>query len=166
MVDLKSLILTGAVVAGVACAGAAEAGSASANLTVTATVADTCGVVDSVLSFGTVSPSAGTTLPVTGSVNVTCTLGTAFSVGLGNGTNASGSTRRMRQGTSSNYLTYEIYKDLTATTRFGDTGSSDRAAGIGVGLLAVPIAFYGTVASGQTVGTGAYSDTVQINLYY
>lgn len=163
---LKSWILTATTVAAVASAGVAEAGQASANLTVTATVADACGVTDSTLTFGNVSPSAGTVAPVAGAISVTCTLGTAFSVGLSNGANASGAQRRMRQGTSSNYLNYEIYRDLLTTSRFGDTGSTDRATGLGIGLLATPIAFYGTIASSQTAPTGAYSDTVQITLYY
>jgi spore coat protein U-like protein len=164
--DLKFWSLGVVALSALFCASAAEAAQATANLTVTATVADTCGVTDAALSFGTIVPTAGTAVPVTGAISVTCSLGTSFSVGLGNGANASGAVRRMRLGATSNYLTYEIYKDLLTTTRFGDTGSSDRAAGVGVGLLVTPIAFFGSVASGQTASVGAYSDSVQITLYY
>lgn len=144
----------------------AQAAQATANLTVTATVSDACGVADAALAFGVVAPTTGTVTPITGAINVTCTLGTAFTVGLGNGLNASSGARRMRKGATTDYLTYEIYRDLLGLSRFGDTGSSDRAAGLGVGLLATPVAFYGQVPSGQSTATGAYSDTVQIVLYY
>src|ERR1700761_74008 len=77
----KSWILAAAATGALLCAGSAEAGSASAHLTVTATVAQTCGVTDAALSFGSLTAS-GTTLPVTGSISVTCSLGTPFTVGL------------------------------------------------------------------------------------
>jgi len=144
----------------------ARAGQATANLTVQATVADACSTTDATLSFGTVLPSAGTAAPVSSTINVTCTLGTSFSVGLGTGLNLSGGARRMRQGATTTYLNYELYKDAAAVTRFGDTGASDRATGVGVGLLATAIQVYGAIPSGQNVGTGAYADTVQINVYY
>lgn len=159
-------MLSGALALTLVCTGTAEAAQATANLNVSATVADTCGVTDAALAFGTVVPSAGTTLPITGSISVTCSLGTTFSVGLGNGQNLSGGARRMRKGSTTDYLTYEIYKDLLGTTRFGDTGSSDRATGLGVGLIATPIAFFGAIPSGQSSVTGSYTDTVQITLYY
>lgn len=149
-----------------AVAGHAAAATANANLTVSATVADACSVSDTALAFGSVTPSAGVTTPVSVNISVTCTLGTTFSVGLGNGSNLNGGLRRMRRGTTSDYLTYELYRDMTATSRFGDTGSSDRATGTGLGVSATPIAVYGKVPAGQSVAAGGYSDTVLITLYY
>lgn len=148
-------------------AGMANAATATANLTVQATVADSCGVTDANLSFGSVSPASGTTLPVAGSIAVTCTLGTSFSVGLGDGQNVSGGVRRMRRGASTDYLNYELYKDLLVQNRFGDAVTAQRlTGGLGLGLVAVPVAVYGAVPSGQSAASGAYSDTVQITLYY
>ncbi len=148
-------------------AQAASAATANANLTVQATVADSCGVTDANLSFGTVSPSAGTALPSTGAISVTCTLGTGFSVGLGDGLNASSGARRMRKGATTEYLTYELYRDLIVQQRFGDSNPAQRVTGgVGLGLVAVPVSVFGMVPSGQASATGAYSDTVQITLYY
>lgn len=159
-----SLALTGLVLA---TASHAYGASTSANLNVTATVVDACSATDATLAFGTVNPSVGTALPTAATINVTCTLLTPFSVGLGNGTNASGGARRMRRGATSDYLTYEIYKDLLMTTRFGDTDSTDRATGLlGLGLLPTPVLLYGTVASGQSVSAGNYTDVVPITVYY
>jgi len=163
---MKKLIASGLLSLGILTCGQAQAASTSANLTVTATVVDACSAADATLAFGTVNPSTGTALPTTALVNVTCTLLTPFSVGLANGTNHSGAIRRMRRGATSDYLTYEIYKDLLMTTRFGDTDSTDRAAGLGLGLLPTPVTLYGAVPSGQSVSAGAYTDTVQITVYY
>jgi spore coat protein U-like protein len=151
---------------GLMAAGPSLAASTSANLNVTATVVNACTAADATLAFGTVSPSTGTLVPTTATINVTCTLLTPFTVGLGDGTNYSGGARRMRRGATSDYLTYEIYTDLLLTTRFGDTDSSDRAAGLGLGVLPTPVLLYGTVASGQSVSAGNYTDTVPITVYY
>ncbi len=149
------------------CASQAQAAgqTANASLTVQANVSDACSVANATLSFGSITPTNGTTLPVTGFINVTCTLGTTFSVGLGDGLNANGSTRRMRRASTSDYLTYTLEKDLLGN-RFGDTGASDRSAGIGTGISLLPIDVIGKVPSGQSGSPGAYSDTVQITLYY
>jgi spore coat protein U domain-containing protein, fimbrial subunit CupE1/2/3/6 len=147
------------------CATSLQAGTANGTLTVQATVVDACSVASASLSFGSVSPSAGTAIPATTSINVTCTLGTPFTVGLSTGQNASGGNRRML-GASNVYLGYRLYQDLLLTTPFGDTGSSDRASGLGLGITATPIAVFGAVTSGQNVGSGSYSDSVQITVYY
>lgn len=145
----------------------ALAAQATANLTVQATVVDSCTVADATLAFGTVNPTNGTAAPVTGTVNVTCTLGTAFSVGLDDGLNFSGGQRRMRQGASTSYLQYGLYRDVAATNRFGNAVTSERATGlVGLGLTATPVTVYGTVASGQAAPAGAYADTVPIVVYY
>lgn len=164
---MKAILPAGVVVTlFLACNPAAAAGTAQANLTVSATVVDLCSASDATVAFGTVNPAVGTTLPTTGLINVTCSLGTAFTVGLDDGLNASSGNRRMKRSGTSDYLTYNLYKDALMSTRFGDTGSSDRAAGTGLGLLPTPISAYGTVASGQSAPPGGYSDTVQITVYY
>jgi len=161
----KSLAIL-ALACGALAADTASAATANGTLTVTATVADACSVSDATVAFGAVTPSAGVTTPVSTNIAVTCTLGTTFSVGLGNGSNASSGVRRLRRGATTDYLTYELYKDLAATSRFGDTGANDRAAGTGLGVSATPIAVYGKIPAGQTAASGSYSDSVQITLYY
>lgn len=148
-------------------ATSASAATVNANLTVLATVVDSCGVTDATLSFGTVSPTNGTLLPASGSVNVTCSLGTAFSVGLGDGLSAASGARRMRKAATSDYLSYQLYKDALGVSRFGDATTSERAGGLlGLGLVATPVAVFGSVPSGQAAPSGAYTDTVQITVYY
>jgi spore coat protein U-like protein len=163
-VKLQSAAMIAVVLASTA--GTASGATTSANLTVQVTVVDLCTVQDATLAFGTVNPAVGVTVPTTGLINVTCSLGTAFTVGLGDGLNYSSGDRRMKRSGSSDYLNYNLYRDILVAERFGDTGGSDRASGLGLGLLPTPVSVFGTVPGSQTAPSGSYSDTVQINVYY
>ncbi len=143
------------------------ADTATGNLTVQATVASACTVADATLNFGSVDPAAGTAAPVAGSIDVTCTLGTVFAVGLDDGLNVASGQRRMRLGATSDYLDYEIYQDALEATRFGDTDNSDRVTNVvGLGITANAIPIFGTVAGSQAAPAGDYEDTVQVTVYY
>jgi spore coat protein U-like protein len=147
-------------------ATAANAGTATGNLNIQANVADACTVSDATLAFGVVNPTNGTVLPSSTPINVTCTLGTPFSVGLNDGQNANASQRRLRRGATTDYLNYELYKDLLMLGRFGDT-VGERATGLlGLGVLPTVVTVYGAVPSGQTAASGSYADVVQITVYY
>jgi spore coat protein U-like protein len=157
--------VVGAAVIGVGlAAGAArsQAASATANLAVSAAVANNCTISTSALAFGSYDPvvaHAGTNLDGTGAVTVACTKGATATIGLGLGSNASGSTRRMSDG-SGNFLNYELYSDSGRTTIWEDSGA---------GLVTPPVApskaprsftVYGRVPSNQDVAAGNYADTV------
>ena len=133
-------------------AGAAEAAS--------------CSVSDASLSLGVIDPAAGAAVPSSGIINVTCSLGAAYAVGLNNGANASGGVRRLKHGSSSSYLAYELYKTPLLSARFGDAVVSERASEIGLGIAANPVAVYATVPSGQTAPAGSYGDQVRITVYF
>ena len=62
-----------------------------------------CTISTAALAFGSYDPvvtNAATNLDGTGTVTVACTKGLTATVGLGLGSNASGSTRRMGDGAS------------------------------------------------------------------
>ena len=146
---------------------AADAATTTGNLNIQATVVDTCSVTDASLDFGTVDPAAGTTVPGTTTIDVTCNLGTGYAVGLNNGVNASSGARRLQRGSAGEYLSYELYQDPTATTRFGDSVTAERVTELtGLGILPNVIPVYGTIAAGQAASAGVYADTVQITVYY
>lgn len=157
-----------AILASMSLASAANAAStATGSLTVQATVVDTCAVTNALLDFGTVNPTTGSALPQLGGIAVTCSLGTPFTVGVDNGTNALSGQRRLRRGATTDYLNYELYKDVTLQTRFGDTGSTDRVTGlVGLGITSNPIVFYGSVAGSQSGGGGTYSDSIQVVVHF
>ena len=139
----------------------ASAATAAANLAVSATVTNNCTISTAALAFGTYDPvvtHASTDLDGTGTVTVACTKGSTATVGLGLGANASGTTRRLTDG-SSNYLTYELYQNAGRTTLWG-TGADLLSPVAAPSKAARNFSVYGRVASNQDVSAGSYTDTV------
>jgi spore coat protein U domain-containing protein, fimbrial subunit CupE1/2/3/6 len=155
------------VVAGCAVISIAEANSlmgqqATGSLTVTASVSKNCTITTAPVTFGAYDPvtaNATAALDATGTVTVTCTKGAVAKVGLGVGSNAQGTTRRMTAGAAA-FLSYELYQDSSHSTVWGDTAST------GLDIPAAPdrnprnFLVYGRVAPGQDATVGSYSDTV------
>jgi spore coat protein U-like protein len=139
----------------------AMAQSASANLAVSATVTNNCTISTLPLSFGAYDPvvaNASADLDGTGTVVVACTRGLAPTIGLGLGSNASGSTRRMTDGT--NFLSYELYSDSGRTAVWGNASGSWFVASAAPSKAARNFTVYGRVPSNQDVPGGSYNDTV------
>ena len=140
----------------------ASAASATANLAVSATVTNNCTITTAPLSFGSYDPvvaHASANLDGTGTVIVACTKGTAPTIGLGLGSNASGSVRRMADG-ASNYLSYELYQETGRTTVWTNTGAGLLSPVAAPSKAARNFTVYGRVPSNQDVPAGSYSDTV------
>jgi spore coat protein U-like protein len=138
----------------------ATAATATANLGVSATVTNNCTISTQALAFGSYDPvaaHASANLDGTGEVVVACTKGATATIGLGLGSNASGSTRRMVAGT--NFLTYELYNEPTRTTVW-DAGGGLLSTGAAPSKAARTFTVYGRVTSNQDVEAGNYSDTV------
>jgi spore coat protein U-like protein len=139
-----------------------SAATATANLGVSATVTNNCTISTAPLAFGSYDPvvaHASANLDGSGTVSVACTKGATSTIGLGLGSNASGSTRRMNDG-STNYLTYELYSDSGRTTVWGNAGGSLYNPGAAPSKVARDFTVYGRVASNQDVPAGSYNDTV------
>jgi spore coat protein U-like protein len=142
----------------------ASAATASANLTVTATVLSTCSVAAGSLAFGNYDPTSALNVDQAGTFQVTCTKGTSATVGLDSGSNASGATRRMTDGTD--FLSYELYKETARTNVWSNSGG-----GL-VNLVAAPsnaaqtLTVYGRISGSQNVQAGSYSDIVVITVTF
>lgn len=141
---------------------------ATTTFNVTATVIDSCDVGANNLAFGNVEPVNNLNIDAVGSVTVTCSLGTSYSVLLDDGANSSDgtvSTRRMNDG-GSNYLSYQLYSDTLRTSVWGETGGTNDVTGIGTGI-GVPVVVYGRIPSGQqATQTGSYTDTINVTLNF
>ena len=138
------------------------AGSASANLSVSASVANNCTISTSPLAFGAYDPvvaNASTNLDATATVTVACTKGATATIGLGLGSNASGTTRRMTDG-SSNFLTYEMYQDSARSALWGNSGAELLSPVAAPSKSTRDFTVYGRVPSNQDVPAGSYTDTV------
>ena len=139
-----------------------EAQTATASLTVSASVTKNCTISTTPVNFGSYDPvAANATAPLdgVGTIVVTCTKGAAAKVGLNPGSNAEGTSRRMSQG-AAEYLAYEIYKDTTHSTVWGD--SLDTALDIPAAPNRNPRTFtaYGRIAAAQDATVGNYTDTI------
>ena len=101
--------------------------SGTTTLTVNLTVSNDCTITAPNIAFGS-APVVSAFTPVTGqTINLACTKGSAYTVGLSDGQNplSIGGRRRMISG--SNYLAYDIFKSA-GSTRWGSVGAARRAS--------------------------------------
>lgn len=149
----------------------AHAATTTANLSVTATVAANCTVTTSALAFGAYDPvntNLSTALLGTGTISVRCTNGSAATLELDQGLNAAaGSTasaplRRLKSG--SNHLSYSLFSDAPRTVVWA-TGGPQSVSHTGTGNVTA-LTVYGSVAAGQQVPAGSYSDTVVVTVTF
>jgi|KBSSwiStaDraftv2_1062776.scaffolds.fasta_scaffold987906_2 spore coat protein U-like protein len=146
----------------------AQSSSATASLAISASVAKNCTITTTPVAFGSydsVTTNATAPLDGVGAVIVTCTKGAPAKVGLNDGGNAQGTTRRMSQG-AADFLTYELYKDTGHATRWGNT--ADTSLDIPAAPSQTPRSFpvYGRVAPAQTAAVGSYTDTVMATVNF
>jgi spore coat protein U-like protein len=165
-VNLSRTIAVVGVGAAVALAGVGstktQAATATANLSVSATVTNNCTISTVALAFGSYDPvvaNASTNLDGTGTVVVACTKGSTATIGLGLGSNASGSIRRMKDA-GTNFLTYELYQDSGRSTVWANSGAGLLSPVAAPSKAARNFTVYGRVTSNQDVPAGSYTDTV------
>jgi spore coat protein U-like protein len=161
---LAAIVACTAVLSLFALPSSAQAATATANLTVTATVISVCIVSNGAVAFGSYDPTSGTALDQSGTFTVTCTKGTSATVGLNTGANASGSVRRMTDGTD--FLSYELYKEVGRTNVWGNAGGALVSLAAAASNLPQTQTVFGRVTAGQNVGVGAYLDTVLITVTF
>lgn len=155
----------------VACAlivpAAAYGANVNTTLTVKADVEANCTVSAGELNFGAVNPLSGSNVDGSSALTVTCTNGTPWSAsaGLGSGSGASYTNRRLTSG--ANTLNYNLYTSSSYGTVWGDgTGTTGTISGTGSGS-AQNNTIYGRIPSGQTTArTGNYTDSVSITVTY
>ena len=176
-----------AMVAGLGVSTTSWAATATSNVTVTATVPQTCTVSTSNLVFGTYDPvttnslATGVDITTTGGVNgavsVTCTKSsTGVTVDLGNGINLLGTDRQMASGVER--LKYQLFKAASEAPAAACASANIWGSGIGGGTTLTPSSpswtagtarvfnICGFVAKGQDVAPGAYTDTVVATVTY
>ena len=136
----------------------------TANLSVVATVLDTCILTTgSALAFSTITPQSATNETVPGSIQVICSATrSSITVTLGAGSGVSSGQRRMVDG-SGNYLPYTVHSDTGHTHPVAVGGEIYNGAITSAVPLNLPV--YGQIPSGS-YATGAYADTVLVTLTY
>lgn len=146
--------------------GGTGGGSITFPFTATAPVPNRCTIASATpMAFGTVPGRVSSNVDRTSTLTFTCTGRTPWTVGLNNGNNPVGTTRRMRQGTSSNYVTYELYSDANRTQRWGATAATGAVTGTGTGA-SQSLTVHGRVPASQVTPAGNYTDTVLVTITY
>jgi spore coat protein U-like protein len=169
----NALAIASVLGAGLGLSTSAQSASTTANLSVTASVTANCTISTSAVAFGAYDPvvaNAATALNGTGSVTIACTKGSAPNITLGLGQNASGSQRNMKLGSGADLLAYELYQPpntapgtactFPGSTVWGTSGSNIFTPTAPASKAGRTYNVCGTVAAGQDVSVGAYSDTV------
>ena len=139
-----------------------NAGSVSSSLSTSSSVSNNCTISTAAVAFGSYDPvvaNASANLDGTGSLTVACTKGASTTIGLDLGGNATGSTRRLADG-SGNHLTYEFYQDSGRSTVWSDSGGGLFTPAVAPSKAARVFTVYGRVPSNQDVPAGSYADTV------
>jgi spore coat protein U-like protein len=156
----NSRMLRAAVTASMAVACANAYADATANIAVSASVANTCSISASPMAFGAYNAVTKAVINIEGAVTVTCTAGFTTPVRLDMGLHPAGADpavplRRMAN-VGGAFLIYQLYTEPARTTPWeGVTGVSHVGSG-----AAIAHPMYGQVPAGQNPATGAYTDTV------
>jgi len=147
-------------------AGGTSGATTGFPFTATAAVASQCVITTANnLEFGTVPGFIAANRDQTATIAFTCTGRTAWNVGLDDGLHATGGTRRMRQGNSDRYVTYQLFRNPGRSQRWGTTAGVDTASGVGSGATQSVIV-HGRVPGPQTAPAGTYGDTVTVTVTY
>lgn len=146
----------------------AQTGTVAANLQVNLTVTNDCITLTAPnVNFGS-APLVNNFPAVSQAVAITCTKGSAYTVGINNGSYANGNVRNMASG--NNRLSYEIYKAGT-TSRWGSVGgdrwaSSASSSLSSDGLLRTYNYTARVLTTQTTPPAGTYTDTVVVDIAF
>ncbi len=155
---MKKLIVSMLALIFILSAASVYAATVTSNLTVTASVAESCRIT-SVTDVNFSTPYDPTDISPNdsgqGDFTFRCTRGTDYDLYITG-------IREMTNGIDN--LSYELYREAARTNSWpsalpGVTGTSANNAPVTVGI-------YGRIAAGQDVGVGAYSGTVTITVEY
>ncbi|ROL72764.1 spore coat U domain-containing protein [Pseudomonas vranovensis] len=141
------------------------------SLTVSLTVTNDCQITSPNISFGS-APVVGGFSTVNSNVNVSCTKGSNYTVGLNDGQNVSAGRRRMKSA-ANNYLAYDIFKSA-GSVRWGSVTTARRASsdadinpGAGTGTGSQIFNYNAKVYTDQaTPPAGTYLDNVILDVQF
>ena len=142
----------------------AMAGGTTTTLGVSLTINVACTVSAAPIAFAAQSVLSA---PVsqTGSVVVTCSNTSPYTVQLDQGTGASATvTNRLMTGPASGTVAYGLYQDAAGTVNWGNAAGS-WVAGTGAGNPQT-LTVYGRISAQTTPVPGAYADTVNVTVSF
>ena len=132
-----------------------------------------CSVSATGVAFGAYNPTNSSPTDATGNVHVHCTVIlvsvlSQINISLDEGGSGSFAPRKMSSG--ANLLSYNLYKEATHTTVWGDgtggTGIWTDNALIAVFGTNIDHTIYGSIPAGQYVAAGSYADTITVTVEF
>ncbi|QGU86266.1 Csu type fimbrial protein [Erwinia sorbitola] len=163
-------VCTGIGLLGACLLGSQQTGSSAQLITVNMAISKDCTTITApVVNFGS-APLVTSFTAVSQSINVICTKGSTYTVGLNNGQHAVG-TQRYMTSSAGGQLAYEIYKG-SGTTRWGSSVAAERMASSAANTtstdgLTRTFNYNAQVLTSQaTPAAGAYSDMVTVDLSF
>jgi len=125
-----------------------------------------CTVIATDLNFGT-QADLGSPALATNAIQVTCSPGTSYEIGLNNGSSGGTSPvdRRMANTATASQIAYGIYRDAGRLQPWGMTSGSNTVSGTGTGS-AQTFTGYGKVPAQATPPALTYTDTVIVQVTY
>ncbi len=144
-----------------------QAATTTSTMQVTLTVLSTCSVSALPLNFGVASANIDVPVDAETSVQVVCTAGTAYEVGMdaGSGTTANIASRELTNPQDDSVLQYSLFTDQARTDNWGETVGVDTVGGLGDGSPQL-IPVYGQVFAPQVASQGEYTDSVVVTLTF
>lgn len=153
---LSLLIATGAI-------GATSTGVFNVRLTVAASCA--VGAVADI-DHGSVT-ALTSTVDALATLQMTCTSGAPYNIGLSSGQHGTGvSDRKMKVGTGTETVNYQLYRDAARTQVWGETLGTDTMAGVGTGTAQSQTIYSRVLAQPGLLRVGVYTDTVTVTVTY
>jgi len=169
---MKKLLIAASAAALTAAAFAAP-NPATATFDVKLTVVKACSVTAgtaSTIDFGSADANPAANLDATSNISVTCSKGTAYTIGLTPTNNSTGGAGTMAgTGSNTDTVAYQLRKTSAAGTAWGNTNTNGTTVGNGVAGTgtgtAQSIPVYATVPS-TNVTPDTYKDTVTVTVRY
>jgi len=132
-----------------------------------------CTVSATSVAFGNYNPTNSSTTDATGNVHVFCTvliISVAAQTNISLSTGGSGSYAPRKMSSGAELLSYNLYKEATHTTVWGDgTGGTgiwtDNTLILVLGT-SIDHTIYGSIPAGQYVAAGNYTDTITVTVEY
>lgn len=133
--------------------------------TASATVVKQCAVNASALNFGSGVGLLTSAVNATTTLDVQCSNGAPYNVGLNAGLNGGGSINARKMVRGANSIAYQLYQNSARTTVWGNIAGSNTVAGTGNGNLQ-SLTVYGSVPAQTTPPAGTYNDTITVIVTY
>lgn len=138
--------------------------TATFSFNVRAQVQPNCRVVADDLDFGT-HGFLDRAVDAASQIRVTCTAGTAHSLGIGYGLQGTGLADRHMRDLAGNRIRYELFRNEGRTQPWGLVTDGNAAVSAGTGSTSA-LTVYGRVPAQATPRPGNYTDTVVVTVTY